>query len=399
MKKISGGCIFCLIILLYLSGSPGFADIVYLKSGQKITGRILTKDATGVIIETKLGAMKIKQTQIDRIEQVTTEENYLKEGEALVAKGALEKAVLFYQQGYAKTQSPLLKEKMDKVEATLAERKKEQDEKEKAEQLAQHLAEYNRLKDKLADELALRELEAAQQIDPNNQMVQELLCKEYFVSEGKNGFTDSPSKFAELATHLFDLGSPDTTLRDYYSRYTTAMRVKSEEKAKLEQLAKEQEKTEQEQNAQLEKEQERNAPILDFDSAFYPEAATWYSILDSPLYGYGKIPIMTVQGMRVYRADTTADIPQLIPIRGLLNIPTAGNYAKLRIKKQQSEQITFGTMELKGTMIPILFQLWDNQLLYTTKGAAKLTDMKARELLNSRTLEITIQWDTDTTKN
>jgi hypothetical protein len=399
MKKISILIIIGLILLLYLFITSGYADIIYLKSGQKITGRILTKDATGVIIETKLGSMKIKHTQIDRIEQVASEENYLKDGDALAAKGELEKAEAIYQQGYAKTQSPVLKEKIVILESILAERRKAQDEKQQAEQLAQHLAEYNRLKDKLADELALRELEAAKQIDPNNQTVQALLCKEYFVTEEKTGFTDSSSKFAAVVTHLLDLGSTDTTLREYYSRYTAAMQKKAEEKAKLEQLAKEQEQAEQLHRAQLETEQQQTAPILDYDSAFYPEATTWYNIVDSPLYGYGKFPIMTVQGMRVYRADTTAEIPQLIPIRGLLNIPTAGSYAKLRIKKKIGEEITFGTMELKGTMIPILLQLWDNQMLYTTKGAAKLTNMKAQELLNSRTLEVTIQWDTDTSKN
>lgn len=394
MKKIVALIFFCLILCPTV-----FADVVYLKSGQKITGRIVINDDTGVLIETKIGIMKIKTTQINRIEQVATEENYLKEGDALVKKGEFEQAISLYQQGFAKTQSPVLQEKISQLEPILAEKKKEQQAKQQKEQIDQHLAEYQRLKDKLANELALRELEAAKQIDPNNQTVLALLCKEYFAVEEKNGFADSQSKFAALATHLFDLGSSDTTLREEYSRYTTAMQQKAEEKARLEQLAQEQAKAEQERLAQLEQEQEKNAPILDFDNAFYPEPVTWYSILDSPLYNRGKIPILVVNGMLVYRADTTSEIPQLIPIHGGLQIPTIGSYAKLRIKKNEGAKITLGTLELKGTMIPILLQLWDSQMLYTTKGASKITDMKAQELLNDRTLQVTIQWDTDTTKN
>jgi hypothetical protein len=377
-----------------------FADTVYLKSGQKITGRIITKDDTGVQIETKLGPMKIKMAQIDRIEQVTTEDNYIKEGDALVQKGELEKAISLYQTGYEKTQSPVLKEKIETTKTALAQKQIELAEKQKSDLLAQHLAEYKRLKNILANELAMRELEAAREIDPNNQTLLELLAIEYFAVEQKKGFTDPNSKFAELATRLINLGSTDSTLREDYSRYSTALWLKAEENLKLEQQAREQEKLEQERRAQLEKEQEKTAPVLDYDAAFYPEAITWYTILDSPLYDYGKIPIMVVKsngiGMRVYRADTTADVPQLIPIRGLMNIPTVGTLIKMRIKKMQGEKITLGTLEMKGTMIPILLQLWDNQLLLSTKGTANIPDMKAKELLTGRTLDVTITWDTDT---
>jgi len=375
------------------------ADTVYLKTGQKLTGRIIAKDSTGVIIETKLGAMKIKLTQIDWIEQISTEENYLKEGDTWMTKGELEKALSAYQQGYTKTQSPALKQKLDKLTVLLEKKKTELDEKQKTELVGKHLTEYKRLKDKLADELALRELESAQQLDPDNLTILELLCRESFVYEDRNGFVDAPSKFAQLATRLFDIGSADTTLRDYFSRYTTALQRKAEQRARFELLVKEQEKAELERQVQREQEQEKTAPTFDYDAAFYPEAAIWYSILDSPLYNFGRIPIMTVKGMRVYRADTTADIPQLIPINGLMNIPATGIYAKLRIKKKVNDEITFGTMEIKGTLLPILLQLWDNQMLYSTKGASKLSDTKAQELLNNKTLEITIQWDTDTTKN
>lgn len=392
MKKLLFFIILYLGLYVFVS-----ADTVYLKSGQKIVGRIITNDETGVQIETKLGAMKIKASQIDRIEQVTTEDNYIKDGDALVQKGDLEKALTVYQQGYEKTQSPVIKEKIDTTTAALAKKNKEQEEKQKTELLAQHLTEYKRLKNVLANELALRELEAARDIDPNNQMILELLANEYFAAEQKKGFTDPTSKFAELATRLINLGSMDTTLREDYSRYSTALWLKAEEKLKLEQQAREQEKLEQERHAQLEKEQEKTAPIFDYDSSFYPEAVTWYTILDSPIYDYGKIPIMAVKGMRVYRSDTTSELPLLVPIRGLMNIPTVGTLIKMRIKKKQGEVITLGTLEMKGTMIPILLQLWDNQLLYSTKGIANITDMKAKELLNDRTLEFSIHWDMDTT--
>ena len=97
-----------------------------------------------------------------------------------------------------------------------------------------------------------------------------------------------------------------------------------------------------------------------------------------------------------YRADTTADVPQLIPIRGVMNIPTVGTQVRMRIKKLQSEKTTLGTMELKGTIIPILLKLWENQLLLSTNKTANMTDSYAKELLNDKTLEVTITWDTDT---
>jgi hypothetical protein len=391
MKKI-----FLIMILSLGLAAVCCADTVYLKSGQKIVGRILTNDETGVQIETKLGPMKIKSAQIDRIEQVATEDYYLKEGDTLVQKGDLEKAISIYQTGYEKTQSPVLKERINSAKSALAQKQKEISEKQKVDLLAQHLAEYKRLKNIFADELAIRELEAAKDIAPNNQTVLELLAQEYFTVEERKGFTDTSSKFAELATRLFDLGSTDTTLRLDYSQYTTALRIKAEERIRIEQQALERDKAEQERRAQLEKEQEKTAPVFDYDAAFYPEAITWYGILDSPIYANGKIPILIVKGMRVYRADTTADVPQLIPIRGVMNIPMVGTQLRMRIKKLQSEKTTLGTLEMKGTMIPILLQLWDSQLLLSTKVNANMTDMKAKELLNDRTLQVTITWDTET---
>ncbi|MFB3896061.1 MAG: hypothetical protein ACE14V_07145, partial [bacterium] len=129
--------------------SIGIADTVYLKSGQKIIGRIIAKDDTGVQVETKLGTMKIKATQIDRIEQVATEDYYLKEGDTLVQKGELEKAIALYQTGFEKTQSPVLKDKIETTKAALAQKIKESDDKQKAEQLTRHLAEYKRLKNRV----------------------------------------------------------------------------------------------------------------------------------------------------------------------------------------------------------------------------------------------------------
>lgn len=57
-----------LTLLVGLATPPATADVIHLKSGQKIEGKVLSEDASSIEVQTKFGKMTLKKDTISRVE-------------------------------------------------------------------------------------------------------------------------------------------------------------------------------------------------------------------------------------------------------------------------------------------------------------------------------------------
>ncbi len=60
-------CVAGLLLALFVPEAP--ADIVHLKSGQKVEGKVVSEGATTIEVDTKFGRMSLERAKVDRIER------------------------------------------------------------------------------------------------------------------------------------------------------------------------------------------------------------------------------------------------------------------------------------------------------------------------------------------
>lgn len=93
-KIILTVCFFA-FALFFLS--TGYADVIYLKNGRKVTGDIISETETMVSVKTVLGRVVIKQKDIVKIQREEAETNHVRNGDYLMTRGEFSGAVSEYE--------------------------------------------------------------------------------------------------------------------------------------------------------------------------------------------------------------------------------------------------------------------------------------------------------------
>jgi hypothetical protein len=75
------------LLVVALAATSAFADVVHLKDGGTIEGKVVAEDKTQVTIDTRFGRQTIERSRIDRIEKGKTPQEEIAEREAALAKG------------------------------------------------------------------------------------------------------------------------------------------------------------------------------------------------------------------------------------------------------------------------------------------------------------------------
>jgi tetratricopeptide (TPR) repeat protein len=88
--------LFLLAICFFFGSHQVFADVIKLKSGNSLSGVIITQDDLTIQFRTDVGVIFLRKDAIASIEKETPELNYIRAGDLLVEKGDLDKATTQY---------------------------------------------------------------------------------------------------------------------------------------------------------------------------------------------------------------------------------------------------------------------------------------------------------------
>lgn len=78
------------------------ADIIYLKSGNRLEGKILQQNAQSIVIEVAFGTVTLPRRDIARMEYEDETSTVISQGQRLLSLGAVEHALTLFQQEFAK---------------------------------------------------------------------------------------------------------------------------------------------------------------------------------------------------------------------------------------------------------------------------------------------------------
>jgi len=67
--KVAGVHLFLVLFVTALAPSPGLADVIYLKNGRKIEGRVIQEDSKQVVYSIQGGQLSIPRSMVDHIEK------------------------------------------------------------------------------------------------------------------------------------------------------------------------------------------------------------------------------------------------------------------------------------------------------------------------------------------
>ena len=91
-----------LLVVLAL-WQPCSADTVYLKNGSKLTGEIVKESASQIVIKVAFGKLTLEKKQIRKIIRSNGADSVIAQGNRLLALGAVEHALQFYEAELTKT--------------------------------------------------------------------------------------------------------------------------------------------------------------------------------------------------------------------------------------------------------------------------------------------------------
>lgn len=86
-----------LILLIFFLSSVVYADVIYLKNGNRLEGRIVAKNKTSVVIEMAFGKISISKKDILRIIRASGLKTAITQSERLIHLGAEEHAVAYLE--------------------------------------------------------------------------------------------------------------------------------------------------------------------------------------------------------------------------------------------------------------------------------------------------------------
>jgi hypothetical protein len=102
------------LVALMLMAAPALADVIHYKDGRKLEGRIVSRTATELTVETDFGKIKVPLSKVERIEEKRTPREELEARRALVAAedaaALFELALWARDQELAKEYAALLRE-------------------------------------------------------------------------------------------------------------------------------------------------------------------------------------------------------------------------------------------------------------------------------------------------
>lgn len=90
--------IFLAAVFSTLFAGVAFADVIHLKNGNSISGRIIEKTETAVVVEVPYGTMTIMRRNIRRIESQSDRERLEAQGDELASLKAFDEAIKYYRE-------------------------------------------------------------------------------------------------------------------------------------------------------------------------------------------------------------------------------------------------------------------------------------------------------------
>lgn len=130
MKKIFAFVLSALSInAFFIWGEPyGHADTIFLKDGRKIEGVIQAQQQDSYIVKIKIGMTKIDKAMIDKIERLSSEENFVNFGNQYLNSGNYDAALEQYKKaldvnpGFQPANDAI--DKVEKIKAAIEEKRR-----------------------------------------------------------------------------------------------------------------------------------------------------------------------------------------------------------------------------------------------------------------------------------
>jgi Tfp pilus assembly protein PilF len=106
-------------VLVFISLAPVLADVIILKNGNSIRGKIVHSDSKEITIEVPFGTMRIKRSKIKKIIRENEKKYLEKEGDHIISLGSFGEAIRYYKKALEKDpSSDRLRSKIEKAYAS-----------------------------------------------------------------------------------------------------------------------------------------------------------------------------------------------------------------------------------------------------------------------------------------